>query len=147
MKKILYATDYSEPSQCALHIATSLARDWAAVLLIVHVSQTECCPVGDVFDEEPEPSPEEVQRLQTIVPDDADVPFKHHLICPPPSSENVHPADLIVRFAKQEKVDAIVIGTHGRTGLSRVLLGSVAESVMRQASCPVITVNPDCLRR
>jgi len=150
MKKILYATDYSEASQSALHVATSLARDWGASLLIMHVSERECCPVGEVFDEEPEPSPEEVQRLQTIVPDDADVPYEHRLICPPPSSENVHPADLIVQFAKQENVEAIVTGIHGRSGLMRVLAGSVTESVMRQASCPVITVksaNPRTRKR
>jgi len=93
-----------------------------------------------LFDEDPEPSPGDVQRLQTIVPDDAEVPYEHRMICPPPSSESVHPADLIVQLAKQENVEVIVIGTHGRTGLMCVLSGSVAKSVMRQASCPVIMV-------
>ena len=140
MKKILYTTDYSEPSQHALHFATSLARDCRAVLLIVHVSETECCPVGELFDEEPEPSPEELSRLEAVVPDDNDAPFEHRLVCPPPSSESVHRADEIVKLAKQEDVHAIVIGTHGRTGLSRLLLGSVAEAVMRHAPCPVVTI-------
>jgi nucleotide-binding universal stress UspA family protein len=140
MKKILYATDYSEPSQYALHFATSLACDCQATLLIVHVSETECCPVGELFDEECEPSPEELARLKAVVPDDANVPFEHRLVCPPPSSENLHRADEIVRLAKHEGVHSIVIGTHGRTGLSRILVGSVAEAVMRKAPCPVVTV-------
>jgi nucleotide-binding universal stress UspA family protein len=50
------------------------------------------------------------------------------------------PIDEIVRFAEREKADAIVMGTHGRTGLKRILLGSVAEGVMRKARCPVIVV-------
>jgi len=140
MKRILYATDYSEPSQYALHFATSLARDCGAGLLIVHVSETECGPVGELFDEQCEPSPEELRRLEAVVPDDDNVPFEHRVVCPPASSENVHRADEIVKLAKQEDVHAIVIGTHGRTGLSRLLLGSVAEAVMRQAPCPVVTI-------
>jgi hypothetical protein len=50
------------------------------------------------------------------------------------------PADAIVRFAEQTKADLIVISTHGRTGLSRVLMGSVAGAVVRKASCPVLTI-------
>jgi nucleotide-binding universal stress UspA family protein len=138
MERILCATDYSEPSRLALGIATSLARDHGARLLITHVLQTESGPVGEIVDEELAPNPEEVQRLQAVVPNDASVPFEHRLICPPPSSENVHPAEHIVRLAEQEHVDAIVLGTHGRSGLVRLLAGGVAHSVMRLASCPVI---------
>ena len=140
MKTILYATDYSTPSQYALHFAVSLARDCRADLLIVHVSETECGPVGELFDEEPEPCLEEQRRLEAVVPDDTRVPFEHRLLCPPPSSENTHAADEIIKLAKQENVHAIVVGTHGRTGLSRLLVGSVAESVIRQAPCPVVII-------
>ena len=49
----------------------------------------------------------------------------------------------IVRYAKEEKFDLIVIGTHGRSGLAHMLLGSVAEKVVRKASCPVLTVRPE----
>ncbi len=145
MKRILYATDYSEPSQYALHFATSLARDCQAKLLIVHVSDLECYPMGELVDREPGPSAEELKGLEAVVPDDASVPFEHRAICPPSSSENVHPADEIVKLAEQENVYAIVIGTHGRTGLMHLLTGSVAESVMRKAPCPVVTVRkPNC---
>jgi hypothetical protein len=78
--------------------------------------------------------------LQTVVPNDASVPFEHRLICPPPLSENVHSAEHIVRLAEQEHADAIALGTHGRSGLVRLLAGGVAHSVMRLASCPVIVV-------
>jgi nucleotide-binding universal stress UspA family protein len=50
------------------------------------------------------------------------------------------PADVILRFAKEEDVDVIVLGTHGRSGLVHLLVGSVAESVIRRAECPVMTI-------
>jgi nucleotide-binding universal stress UspA family protein len=53
-----------------------------------------------------------------------------------------HPFLEIVRYAKETEIDLIIIGTHGRTGLVHVLLGSVAERVVRKAPCPVLTVRP-----
>lgn len=53
------------------------------------------------------------------------------------------PFEVIVRFAKEHQIDLIVIGSHGRRGLSHLLLGSVAERVVRLAGCPVLTVRPD----
>jgi nucleotide-binding universal stress UspA family protein len=53
------------------------------------------------------------------------------------------PFEEIVRFAKEHQIDLIVIGSHGRRGLSHLLLGSVAERVVRIAGCPVLTVRPD----
>jgi nucleotide-binding universal stress UspA family protein len=108
--------------------------------LIVHVADVECYPVGELVDRKPGPSPIELQQIKDVAPDDATVPFERRVICPVPTSDNVHTADEIVRLAERENVYAIVLGTHGRTGLMRLLAGSVAESVMRKASCPVITV-------
>lgn len=140
MDKILYATDFSEPSQYALRFATALAHDWNARLLITHVLETECSPVGELFDEEPAASPEIQQRLEAVLPDDEHVAFEHLLICPVPSSQSVHPGQEIIKLARMHKVRAIVVGTHGRSSLSRLLAGSVAESIMRNAPCPVVTV-------
>lgn len=139
-KKVLFPTDYSDASSHALWFATLLARDWDAKLLIVHVSETEQYPVGELFDEEPQPRPEERTALEKVVPTDSTLPYEHKLLFGPPSSDVVKPADEIVRFANEEKVDAIVLGTHGRSGLGHLLMGSVAESVMRRAACPVITI-------
>ena len=50
------------------------------------------------------------------------------------------PSDLILQVAKEGRVDLIVMGTHGRTGLSRLLIGSVAEAVLRRSTCPVLTI-------
>ncbi|MBI1744205.1 universal stress protein [Candidatus Acetothermia bacterium] len=54
--------------------------------------------------------------------------------------EEGHPAETILRYAKENKIDLIVMGTHGRRGLNRILLGSVAEEVVRRSPVPVITV-------
>lgn len=145
MNKILFATDYSEANKQALEFATSLARDTGASMLIAHVTDREQYPVGEPCDEQPEPDPAETHDLKTVLPTDPQVPYEHRLVYGEPgSAEIVKPADEIVKLAKQEQVDAIVLGTHGRTGLSHLLMGSVAESVVRNAPCPVVTIKqPD----
>lgn len=141
VKTILFATDYSEASRHALQIATSLARDADALLLIAHVTDRELYPVGERFDEEPQPDPAEMHDLKAIVPADPKVKYEHRLVYGEPgSSQTVKPAEEIVKLAKQEKVDVVVLGTHGRSGLSHLLMGSVAEAVVRKAPCPVMTV-------
>jgi len=57
------------------------------------------------------------------------------------------PVDMILRAAEETHSDVIVMGTHGRTGLSRLLLGSVAEAVIRKAPCPVLSVKPSPTRQ
>ncbi len=80
-----------------------------------------------------EPATDDLRKmLHKIEPTDLAVPYEHRQI----SGE---PASAIVRLAKDEDVDMIVMGTHGRTGLSRFLMGSVAEAVVRRADCPVVT--------
>jgi len=71
--------------------------------------------------------------LEAVVPTDKNVSYEHHLLLGTAAED-------IVRVATEEKADLIVIGTHGRTGLKRVLMGSVAEAVMRHAHCPVLTL-------
>lgn len=133
-KKILFATDFSEASQAALEYAEMLARDNQAALLILHVQEPIITyAMGETplaLDTE---QPEVAKRLQGVVPHDPTVPFEHRLVVG-------SPADEIVQIADSEHVDLIVIGTHGRTGLSRLLMGSVAEVVVRRATCPVLTL-------
>jgi nucleotide-binding universal stress UspA family protein len=71
--------------------------------------------------------------LAEVAVDDPHVPVTRHLVIG-------SPAAAIVRFAKSQGVDYIVMPTHGRTGLARLLMGSVAEEVVRKAPCPVLTV-------
>ena len=133
-KRILFPTDFSHCGDAALAHATSLARDTGATLLIVHVEEP---PVayggGDMYYGIPEPATDDLKKmLADVKPTDASVPYEHHLIVGDPASA-------ISRLVEDENIDLIVMGTHGRTGLSRLLMGSVAEAVVRQASCPVLT--------
>jgi nucleotide-binding universal stress UspA family protein len=121
--------------QAALEMATSLARDRGAKLLIVHVEEP---PIayggGEFYYGIDEPNREELKRmLNEVVPTDQAVGYEHRLMVG-------SPAGAIVHLAEKEGVDMIVMPTHGRTGLMRVLMGSVAEEVVRKAKCPVLTV-------
>ena len=135
-RKILYATDFSTTSNAALELATSLAREQGATLLIAHVEEPPAAYGGVAFDFRPEEPREEILRmLNEVVPTDISVPFEHRLIMG-------LPAPAILGLAQQENVDLIVLATHGRTGLARVVMGSVAEEVVRKATCPVLTIKP-----
>jgi universal stress protein A len=140
-KNILFATDFSQASQSALEYASSLARDAGATLYIVHVGHF---PVSSIDGAALSVTPRSIapqlddwqkarQQLSTIVPTLRDVRFEHHYL-------EGSPADEIVDFARRQNIDLIVMGTHGRTGFNQVAMGSVAEAVVRRASCPVLTV-------
>lgn len=140
-RKIVYATDYSKASEDALAYAERLAKSDDDLLLIVHVSEREPTPVGEVFDEEPQPSPQELECLKQVVPADSQIRYEHHLLYGEPGSvEITKPAKVLADFAKRQHADMIVIGTHGRSGFSHLLMGSVAEAIIRHADCPVVTI-------
>jgi nucleotide-binding universal stress UspA family protein len=133
-RTIIVPTDFSTSGQSALAHATSLARDSNARLLIVHVEEP---PIayggGEMYYGLPEPDPSALKRmLEEVRPDDASVKFEHRLLAG-------DPAGAIAELARKEAADLVVMGTHGRTGLARMLMGSVAEAVVRHAPCPVLT--------
>lgn len=137
LKKVLFATDFSDASTTALAVAASLARDCRAELLIVHVQQPPTVyggdeMVGSLYEIDDARAREQLDQLQPPIPG---LSVRRELLIGPP-------ADEIVALAEREAVDLIVIGTHGRTGLSRLLMGSVAELTVRRAKCPVLTVKP-----
>jgi nucleotide-binding universal stress UspA family protein len=136
LHRILVPTDFSTQSQAALEMAASLARDTGARLLIVHVKEppVELVAGGGLGVAELGLDMETVKAaLNHVAPADLSVPFERHLLMGSAVTE-------IVRFARKEKVDLIVMSTHGRTGLMHLLMGSVAEAVVRRAPCPVITL-------
>lgn len=133
-KKILFPTDFSTLSDAALRHATALARDMGAKLIIVHIEEPPAAyGTGEMYYGIPDPdTPALHKMLDAVVPSDPAVPFEHRMITGDPAGE-------IVALAQQEKADLIVMGTHGRTGLGRLLMGSVAEAVVRRSPCPVFT--------
>jgi nucleotide-binding universal stress UspA family protein len=132
--KILVPTDFSQASEEALRWATSLARDTGAVLTIAHVEEPPMAYAGELPLVPDEETREELRRsLAGTLPGDATVSFEHKLLVG-------DPAAAIVDLAERENADLIVMGSHGRKGLTRLLMGSVAEAVVRKAKCPVLTV-------
>ncbi|HEY1597953.1 MAG TPA: universal stress protein [Pirellulales bacterium] len=133
-QKILFPTDFSTLSDAALKHATALARDMGAKLIIVHVEEPPAAyGTGEMYYGIPDPDmPALTKMLEAVVPGDPKVPYEHRMITGDPAAE-------IVALAEQEKVELIVLGSHGRTGLGRLLMGSVAEAVVRRAPCAVFT--------
>jgi nucleotide-binding universal stress UspA family protein len=133
---ILHPTDFSPLSEYAFGMACSLARDHGARLVVLHVRPPEVFFADSPYVLPPDPAQvwehwqEELIHLQ---PPDRSVTVEHLL-------QEGDPAAMIVRTAKEKDCDLIVMGTHGRTGVQRLLLGSVAEQVLRKAACPVLTV-------
>lgn len=135
IRKILHPTDFSDPSRAAFELACSLARDYSAELLVAHV-----VPPSQVFAPNgiamplPAEEPYEARvELARVRPADNRVKADHRLLEGDPATE-------ILKLAQDAGADLIVMGTHGTTGLSRLLMGSVAESVLRKAPCPVLTI-------
>jgi nucleotide-binding universal stress UspA family protein len=135
IRTILHPTDFSERSASALTLACALARDYGARLVLVHVAARQVTVYGEV----------------ALIPESKDYlePLTRQLDLLPVPGANLRverrfeegdaPTE-ILRVAQETGTDLIVMGTHGRTGLERLVMGSVAEQVVRQAACPVLTV-------
>jgi len=134
IKTILYATDFSECSESAFHLACSLARDHGARLIVLHVIPPQAFHCDVVPRHQPNGYREQMGNwLYRLQAPDSGVDIDHRLA-------DGDPCTAILRVAQDNSCDLIVMGTHGRTGLNHLLMGSVAEHVVRRASCPVLTV-------
>lgn len=145
IRTILLPTDFSECAGHALAYATSLARDAGAKIICVHVVEPLVPAVGYTGMTEPLPLADISEQLE----DSAERELPKIAGCEECSGLEVEEAIVhgdaaseIVRVAKERGVDLIVISSHGRTGLGRILFGSTAESVVRHAPCPVLVVKP-----
>jgi nucleotide-binding universal stress UspA family protein len=163
-KHLLVPTDFSDPAQLALRHATEEAALHRARVTLLHVMPPSAgtdvyyitgAPVagagagldpfagGRLAPQVPahetvvrrDRGEEALTKLKDLVP----AAYRDQWTAEVASGQ---PADAIVRIAQERDVDLIVMGTHGRTGLQHVLLGSVAEKVVRLAPCPVLTVRP-----
>jgi nucleotide-binding universal stress UspA family protein len=134
IRTVLHPTDFSPGSHLAFRLACSLARDYEARLVILHVAAPPVT-IGTegvvVFPPENYLDPVQKQ-LAEVKPRGSQEGVEHQLVEGDPAAE-------ILRAARELPADVIVMGTHGRTGLSRLLMGSVAEAVVRKAPCPVLT--------
>ncbi|HWL09340.1 MAG TPA: universal stress protein [Planctomicrobium sp.] len=145
LSKILVPTDFSEFSKHALQYGCELARRFGAELTLLHVVE-DIYPlvadpgvmVGSTMDFVGDLQQSAEKGLAGFVPDDwCDGLIVHRqVVVGVPFME-------IVRCANEQQMDLIIVTTHGRTGLAHVLLGSVAEKIVRRSPCPVLTVRPE----
>jgi nucleotide-binding universal stress UspA family protein len=145
IKKIAYCTDFSENANQAFDLAFDLTLKYQAQLLLIHVVPPLVFPspvMEDFISEQAnlQFSEDAIQRAMEQIEKNylgrmGD--YKKALV----RVLSGHPASEILNFVNQEKVDLVVMGTHGFTGLAHFFLGSTAEKVVRRADCSVLTVH------
>jgi len=148
---ILVPVDYSACSKAALRLAAELAEKFGASLDIVHVWDRPSY-MSDVVSTSTEPVSGRV--LFRMIQENADRDLREFLSTVAVPSERIaasrlltgDPASALLNELKHKKHDLVVVGTHGRTGLSHVLLGSVAEKLVRLAHVPVLVVPDESAR-
>ena len=142
IRTILLATDFSDASEAALGYAKSLAEAFGASLHVLHVledlaahawtTEVYVAALPGVHEEMERQARERIEALLT--PEERER-YRASLVL-----RSGSPFVEIVRYAREEHADLIVLGTHGRGAIAHMLLGSVAERVVRKAHCPVLTV-------
>ena len=140
LKRILVPTDFSDFSQVALRYGCEFAAKFDADLHLLHVIDNPAPPAAEDWGK----TLDEYRRdLETYAGKEM------QLLDLNPLPDRTHVVDTIrygstlleiIRHARENEIDLIVLGTHGRTGLAHVFLGSVAEKVVRKSPCPVLTV-------
>lgn len=142
IKRILYATDFSPASEPAFEDAVDLAKQNNSELLVVHVMEPVRYVAGEEFG-----GPELYVKLEEIT--DQNARASMNKLIEKVESLKIKttgmllkgiPHEQIVNAAESANADMIVIGTHGRTGFSKLFMGSVAGRVISTALCPVLTV-------
>ena len=134
MKNVLVAVDFDEASNVALRYARSLAKNFGARLHVLHVMENLFLkPMAN----DPRAIEAGITRrlLDTLSEEDRTI-----LHAVPVVRKSDAPAEEIVKYAQAEQIDLVVMGTHGRPGFAHLLMGSVAEKVVRTAPCPVLTL-------
>ena len=139
-KSILFATDFSPSSEASFPYALSLAHCYDSKIIVAHA-----VPSDPVTGMTPVPLPVDLEReaqqaRQEMLnySDDRDFEgLRHEFLV-----EMGYPPSVITDLIEHEHVDLVVLGTHGRRGLSRLFMGSVAEQIFRTVTCPVLTVGP-----
>ncbi|MDI6853119.1 MAG: universal stress protein [Deltaproteobacteria bacterium] len=145
VKRILCPTDFSQPSYEALKVAGEVARHFGAELWVMHVippipspgpvTEATFAPGFDLPLYQQELVGSSEKALQAVIKERVPPDLAVQSVLTPGD-----PAQEIIRTAQEHQIDLIIIATHGHTGWGRFIFGSVAEKVVRLASCPVLTL-------
>lgn len=142
-QSILVATDFSEPARYGIEKAAELARATGAKVTVCHVlDPSPLAPYGSRGDVGAQLSMEQdvEKAIHAALAEVVESYFADAASTKTALILSANAADGICNYAAKEDVDLIVLSTHGRTGLAHLLIGSVAEKVVRHAPCPVLTV-------
>ena len=144
IRRILVPTDFSDNSNAAIRFAAELADKFGAEIVLLHVVQDLALVLPDAVMPTPVATPNLDDMIASAKAGIGNVVAALGLARLNPKSEVRvgAPATEIVAAAGDLKADLLCISTHGRTGLAHLLLGSVAEKIVRHAPCPVLTVRP-----
>jgi nucleotide-binding universal stress UspA family protein len=142
VKNVLFATDFSATSESALPYATAISRRFGSMLHVVHVLSdaslllmtggVDYVSVGTLYEDAHSDAQEKIQRITTRL---EGIPYRTYV-------RHGQVWTNLASIVKENAIDLIVVGSHGRTGLEKLLLGSVAEDILRHLPCPVLTVGP-----
>lgn len=141
VRRILVPVDFSEGSEMAIRHAKEIAQTYGAEIDLLHVVEELAYPTAYGLEPVTFPTQDIVERVEKQLADLArdEIGYEHVMI----QATVGHPATGILEYVEENEVDLIVIATHGRTGLDRMLLGSVTERVLRRAPTPVFVVKPN----
>ncbi len=141
IRNILFATDFSEGSSHALPYALDIAKQYGAKLFLVHVIYDVAKSAGwyvpqvsidEIYQDMERSARAELEK--SYINDIKGMKEVEHVVL-----QGI-PYEEITKFAGEKKIDLVVLGTHGRRGIDRMLFGSTAEQVVRSAPCPVLSV-------
>jgi nucleotide-binding universal stress UspA family protein len=141
IKNILFATDFSEVSEAALPYATALSLRYGSSVHLAHVlpeitflrpGAPDPAFIGSIYEDAHSSAQEKMQRLADRLRGFPHFTYLRH----------GKPYQVLSEIIREQDVDLLVAGTHGRTGLGKLVMGSVAEEIVRQVTCPVMTVGP-----
>ncbi len=143
IKNILVATDFSECSESALNYGRAMAHRFGARLHVLHtveIMPPDLVGMGGYIAAVPQLQADLDNAARAQLESAVTTEDRHTLGATTVLSSGETPAQAIANYARKSDIDLIVIGTHGRRGLSHIVMGSVAEKVVRTAPCPVLTV-------
>ncbi len=141
VRRVLAPVDFSEASEVAVQHAREIALTYGAEIDLLHVVEEPFYPSAYGYEPSAFPTADVLENVETQLGDMARemIGYEHAMI----EARTGDPASEILDYTEANEIDLIVIATQGRTGLDRVLMGSVAERVLRRASTPVFVVKPD----
>jgi len=146
IKNVLFATDFSDASEAALPYVAALSLRYGSTIHLAHVlpdvtflrpGAPDPAVMGSIYEDAHSGAQEKMQRLADRLKG-----FPHHTYL-----RHGETCEVLSEIISEQKVDLVIAGTHGRTGLGKLVMGSVAEEILRQASCPVLTVGPKVVGR